>query len=139
MARIEDEQAQYSTEEDQVAACLSLWTTTGGNLGREVDTATLYRELMELAETEGLLLPKTSAALGKHLHLSRRPLETALNLKISVGRTSHTSRWMFSRAKDTEEVADSALPAPPALRAGTAPTQPNGVEGGQEGQIQETC
>ncbi|OGW91858.1 MAG: hypothetical protein A3D28_05135 [Omnitrophica bacterium RIFCSPHIGHO2_02_FULL_63_14] len=139
LARIEEEQAQYATEEDQVAACLSLWTTTGGNLGREVDTATLYRELMELAETEGLLLPKTSAALGKHLHLSRRPLETALNLKISVGRTSHTSRWMFSRAKDTEEVADSALPAPPALRAGTAPTQPNGVEGGQEGQIQETC
>ncbi len=139
LAQIEEEQAQYATEEDQVAVCLGLWTATGSNLGREVDTATLYRELAELAQAEGLLLPKTSAALGKHLHLSRRPLETALNLKISVGRTSHTSRWVFARPQDTEEVADSALPAPPALRSGTVPAQPNGGEGGQEGEISETC
>jgi hypothetical protein len=138
LARIEEEQAQYATEEDQAAACLGLWVAVSGNLGREVDTAALYRELTELAETEGLLLPKTSAALGKHLHLSRRALETALNLKIRVSRTSHTSRWMFSRAKETEEVADSALPAPPALRAGTAPAQPTGGEGWQEGEIPET-
>ena len=130
LARIEQEQAQYATEEDQVALCLGLWVATTGNLGREVDTATLYRELMDLAETEGLLLPKTSAALGKHLHLSRRALETALNLKISAGRTSHTSRWMFSRPR---EVADSPLPAPPALRVDTPPAPPNGGEGGQEG------
>jgi len=127
LARIEEEQAQYATEEDQVAVCLGLWTDSNGNLGREVDTGTLYRELEELAKAEGLLLPKTSAALGKHLHLSRRPLETALNLKISVGRTSHTSRWMFTRPQDTEEVADSALPAPPARG-----------EGAQEGEISET-
>lgn len=110
-----------------MAVCLGLWTDSRGNLGREVDTGTLYRELEELAKTEGLLLPKTSAALGKHLHLSRRPIETALNLKISVGRTSHTSRWMFMRPQDTEEVADSALPAPPARE-----------EGGQEAEIEET-
>ncbi len=127
LARIEEEQAQYATEEDQVAVCLGLWTDSRGNLGREVDTGTLYRELEELAKAEGLLLPKTSAALGKHLHLSRRPLETALNLKISVGRTSHTSRWMFSRPQDPEEVANSALPAPPARE-----------EGGQEVEIQKT-
>lgn len=127
LARIEEEQAQYATEEDQVAVCLGLWTDSRGNLGREVDTGTLYRELEELAKTEGLLLPKTSAALGKHLHLARRPLETALNLKISVGRTSHTSRWIFLRPQSDGQVPDSALPAPPARE-----------EGGQEVEIQET-
>lgn len=138
LGRIEEEQAQYATEEDQVAVCLGLWTTSMGNLGRAVETGTLYRELEELAKAEGLLLPKTSAALGKHLHLSRRALETALNLKIGVGRTSHTSRWVFSRPQDAEEVPDSALPAPPALRADAPRTDPGGEEGGQEGEIQET-
>ncbi|MDP3703932.1 MAG: DUF3854 domain-containing protein, partial [Candidatus Omnitrophota bacterium] len=131
LARIEEEQAQYVTEEDQVALCLGLWTASGGNLGRAVETGTLYRELEELARTEGLLLPKTSAALGKHLHLSRRALETALNLKISVGRTSHTSRWVFARPQNAEEFSDSALPAPPALHADTPTARPGSGEGGQ--------
>lgn len=138
LGRIEEEQAQYATEEDQVAVCLAMWTASGSNLGREVETGTLYRELEELARTEGLLLPKTSAALGKHLYLSRRALETALNLKISVGRTSHTSRWVFARPQKADAMSGSALPAPPALCSGTATPRASGGEGGQEGELRET-
>ncbi len=96
--RLEQEQAEYATEEDSVAVCLGVWCQKPGNLGREINTARLYRELTTIAARDELLLPKTSAALGKHLHLSRRAIESSLGIKIRVISTSHTSRWLITKA-----------------------------------------
>ena len=95
--KLEKEQAAYTTEEDPTATCLSGWLQESSNIDREIETGSLFAELGEIAKREGLLLPKTSAALGKRLRLARRALETSLDIKIHITSTTHTSRWLFSR------------------------------------------
>lgn len=97
LGRLEEDQAKYATEEDSVADCLAVWVEKADNSGREIETAKLFKELGLIAFHQGLILPKTSAALGKHLRLSRQALESALGIRIKVHRTSHTSRWVFTK------------------------------------------
>ena len=128
LAHLETEQARYTTEEDPVAACLTAWLSAPMNLNREIETGELYVELIEIARKQGLLLPKTSASLGKRLHSARRALELDLGVKIGVKSTTHTSSWVFSTA------TESPLPTHPAPLWTTS----NGGQEAQDGQERET-
>lgn len=93
---LEQEQAQYATEEDPLAAALAAWLTKERNLSREVETSELYRDLSSIAKDQGLLLPRTPSAFARKLNLSKRPLEMVLGVRITARYTTHGFRWMFS-------------------------------------------
>lgn len=98
LKKMEKEQASYTTEEDPVSMCLGVWLENGSNYDVEIDTGKLYIELVKIANTEGLLLPKTAAVLGKRLRQARKAIELSLDIKIAGTQTTHTSRWRFIRA-----------------------------------------
>lgn len=120
LRKLEQEQSSYATEEDPVSTCLGLWLENCANVGRRIDTANLFHELGEIARKQGLLLPKTSATLGKRLHLARRALETNLDIKITAFTNSHTTQWCFTpRVASREDFYESAHPAQPEEESAT--------------------
>ena len=116
LKKLEKEQALYTTEEDTVTTCLSLWLSDEANFDWEVDTGTLYAELSEIAKREGLMLSKTAATFGKRLRQAKKAIEMTLGIKIAVLSTTHTSRWRFSRVggEISEKFPGNTLPTQPA-------------------------
>jgi hypothetical protein len=128
LKKLEKEQASYTTEEDPVTACLGFWLSKESNYGREIDTGSLYSELTEIAEREGLMLPKTAAVFGKRIRLAKKAIEMTLDIKILNTQSTHTSRWQFLRAgsgkENSEKFTENALPTQPSLpKAGSDAVQ----------------
>ena len=116
LKKLEQEQSLYTVEEDSVTTCLGFWLSDDINLDLEIDTGTLYKELLDIAKREGLMLPKTAATFGKRLRQAKKAIEMTLGVKISVFVTSHTSRWLFSKtgSNTLEKFPENALPTQPA-------------------------
>jgi hypothetical protein len=126
--KLEKEQANYATEEDQVATCLAYWLEEESNFERVIDTAALYSELNEIAKREGFILVKTSPAFGKRLHLNHRAVETSLGVKIRFHKSNQTTNWRFSKQSTFVESSHSVHSALD-LECG---------ERGENGQFQES-
>jgi len=131
LKKLEKEQALYTTEEDPVTSCLSLWLADDMNFNLEVDTGTLYSELSAIAKREGLLLSKTAATFGKRLRQAKKAIEMTLGIKIAVLSTTHTSRWCFSKVggEISEKFPENTLPTQPAPNESLF----DGWQEGQEG------
>lgn len=135
LKKLEAEQAKYATEEDAVASCLAVWLQDPANLDREIESGPLYTALGAIAKEQGLMLPKTSASMGKKLRLARKALELALEIRIRIRPTTHTSHWLFTKpCVETEKFPETTHP--------THLAQPEVVTHGgqevQEGQNKET-
>jgi len=114
LEKLQAEQDQYAVEEDPVTSGLGIWLSRNENIGREVETGELFKDLCDIARNEGLILPKSSSALGKRLRSLKRAIEGSLGIKISYQGNTKTSHWVFQMpSSEMNETLCQNIPSSP--------------------------
>ena len=108
-AKVEEEQSEVIFEEDPICQALELWLETPQNRGRQVDSATLQRELSSLAANGGIGWPYTSPhSLAQRLRHLLPNLRQKFDVDVREDSSAHKNHYSFRPLVPKDRLAAEA-------------------------------
>jgi hypothetical protein len=88
LRRLADEQMQFAMNGEGMFELLDEWLINPANVGRELSTGQLFRELLDVAQSTGISFPfKTPQEFGHKIDDFRSTLETVYGMETRSGRS----------------------------------------------------